>query len=111
MRLHVAFENVEFNQDSTDIIRVRKGDDFTLSIIDPVGPFQWATAKRDIVLNVDESPDGLSAKVKASAVGMSEIQLQDDSRDVKFWIAIDVFDPLMVVALNATTSDPRQRPA
>jgi hypothetical protein len=108
MRLHVAFENVEFDQDSTDLIRVKKGNDFKLFILDPVGPLQWATAKRDIVLSVAESLDNLSAEVFASFVGMSEIQLQDDSRDVKFWIAIEVYAP--EEAVSAAVNDLGSRP-
>ncbi len=111
MRLHVAFKNVEFDQDSTDTIKVKKGEDFTVSLIDSTQPFVWATARRDDVLSLRETPtDGLSATVAATASGTSEIQLQDD-RKVEFWISVEVFDLAEVTMLNPTTSEPRTRTA
>lgn len=108
MRLHVAFNNVEFDQDSTDTIKVRKGDDFTVSLVEPGVPFTWATARRDDVLNLKEATDGLSATVTAAATGTSEIQLQD-AREVQFWVEVLVFDPAEVTSLNPTVSEPRLR--
>lgn len=110
MRLHVAFGNVEFDQDSTDTIRVKKGEEFTVSLVDPATPLSWATAKRDDVLSLRETgaEPSTSARVIATASGSSEIQLQNE-RQVDFWVSVEVYDPAEVTTLNATTSEPRTR--
>lgn len=110
MRLHVAFKNVEFDQDSTDAIKVKKGEEFTVSLVEPSEPFAWATARRDDVLSLSEAPAGLSAIVTATASGTSEIQLQHE-REVKFWVEVMVYDPTEVTSLNPTVSEPRTRTA
>lgn len=109
MNADLLFGNVEFfGAPSGQRVRVKLGESFTVNLNEGEEGLVWATTQQDRVLDVLDK--GMSANVKADSIGNAEIQIQV-SRQVVFYVTVEVYDPASVTSLNPSTSEPRQREA
>ena len=107
MKADITFANVAFEAiGSGQRIRVRKGETFAVNLLE-VGetPIQWATTN-DPVLKVLLAADNLGAVVDATAIGTSEVQIQNfNDRSVAMYLTIEVFDNT-AASLNISAGSP-----
>lgn len=97
MNAKISFDGVvEFEQESTNAIRVRqgKGFDFILQDFDGDMDLKLGTVENDQVLDMIE--DGranghIGARITAEGRGTTEIQVQKD-RTVVFWLKVEVWN-------------------
>lgn len=101
MEANIIFENVKaYNVVKFD---VKLGETFKIELIDAPGVIRWFF-DNDPALSVSVDEGGASATVKATGIGSSEIQLQQDGRLQKT-LYVEVYDHI-AVALNPTVSEP-----
>lgn len=99
----LTFSNVAFVQSSTQEVRVALDQTFDIvleQVAEESESLRWSTIG-DAITDVREATTGLSARVKATAVGKGEIQLQSANREVVFWLAIDVYNAAEAVSADA----------
>jgi hypothetical protein len=100
MEANIIFENVKaYNVVKFD---VKLGEAFKIELINSPGAVRWFT-DNDPVLGVVVDSEGI-ANVKATEVGKSEIQLQQDGVLVKT-LSVEVYDHI-AVSLNPAAKKP-----
>lgn len=88
----MIFPNVGFGQNSGDDITAEIRQTFKMFLEGDIPPgIRWAGIG-DPVLDIREAADNLSATINTTGTGRAEIQIQDASREVIFWLAVDVSD-------------------
>lgn len=91
MRALLTFPNVEFGQDSADSVRVKQGEEFTVTLVgDEV--VRGVFADMDPTLEHRSLGDGKHS-IKALRAGTSEFQVQDEGRQVFFYLTFEVYNP------------------
>ena len=105
MNADIIFGNVEFyGAPSGQRIRVKVGEGFDVNLNDAPEGIVWATTS-DPVLTLNDV--GFMAKVRADAVGMSEIQVQVN-RAVVMYIAVEVYS-LEAASLGIKAGQPEPK--
>ncbi len=98
---NIIFENVKaYNVKKFD---VKFGETFSIELIDSPGFVRWF-ADQDSVLDINVDESGNLATVKATGVGVSEIQLQSD-KIVAETLYVEVYDNI-AVNLNVSAKKP-----
>lgn len=101
MEANIIFNNVKaYNVIKFD---VKLGESFKVELINAPDFVRWFS-DNDAVLNITVLENGNFAEIKATAVGKSEIQLQDSGRISKT-LDIEVYDQV-AVALNPSAGNP-----
>lgn len=96
MEANIIFENVKvYNVVKFD---VRLNENFKIELENTGGDLRWF-ANNDDVLAIKVGTDSLSAQLKATSKGLSEIQIQNNQNQIQKTLFIEVYDQI-AVSLN-----------
>lgn len=102
MDANIIFQNVKaYDVNKFD---VKLLEDFNIELVntDESTLLKWF-ANNDDILAIKVSPDGYSAKLKATTKGNCEIQIQNNQNLILKTIFVEVYDTI-AVSLNPTVS-------
>lgn len=105
MTTRITFPNVEFfAAPSGQALRVLLGETFTVQLDGEAegSPIKWATVNDAALELTETAPD--TVRVKASAVGPAEIQVQLN-RQVQYYLSVEVYSN-EAASLNLSAGDP-----
>lgn len=102
MTANIIFENVKaYDVEKFD---VKLGENFVIELIDGPSNVRWFS-NNDPVLDIEVSDGKQSVAIKAAKVGVCEIQLQNDERQVIKTFDVQVYDHI-AVSLNLAAGEP-----
>jgi hypothetical protein len=104
MNVNLIFENVKAYDVTKFDVKLLQDFDIELVNTDESTILKWFSNNDDI-LAIKVSPDGYSAKLKATSKGSCEIQIQNSQNLILKTLLVEVYD-VIAVALNPAAGNP-----